>query len=362
MDTQYRPHVKPIWGILVAVLVTLLSASSAWAQTIRGLLVEEGSETPVGGVFVVMLSEAGLEVDRVLTDDRGRFSVIARGPGSYSLRTERIGYASTETPLIELDVAAVHELRLEVPVEAIELIGVRVEAERRCVVRPEEGVETARIWGEAEKALSATRWTGEQRLFVFETESYEQVRSPQTLVVLSEASEKVWRTVAKPFITPPAEQLVELGFVRTTAEDSTYYYAPDAEVMLSDAFLDAHCFRVRLGDDQETGLVGLAFEPVPGSHMTDVKGVLWLDEETAALRFLEYSYTGLDVDFSTEHFGGRLEFEQLPTGAWIIRNWWIRGPIVRRGGVGHLQTERLAAVKQVGGRVISLRPAIGFRN
>jgi len=108
--------------------------------------------------------------------------------------------------------------------------------------------------------------------------------------------------------------------------------------------------------------VGLAFEPVPGRHLTDVKGVLWLDQETAALRFLEYSYTELDVDFSTEHFGGRLEFEQLPTGAWIIRNWWIRGPIVRRGGMGYLQTERLAAVKQVGARVISLRPAIGFRN
>ncbi|NIN09887.1 MAG: hypothetical protein GTN62_00560, partial [Gemmatimonadales bacterium] len=87
---------------------------------------------------------------------------------------------------------------LGVPVVAVELSGVSVEAERRCVTRPEEGLEMARVWEEARKALAATRWTEERRLFAFRVHRYSRVLDPNTLVIQQESSDSVWRAGGKP--------------------------------------------------------------------------------------------------------------------------------------------------------------------
>jgi hypothetical protein len=165
-------------------------------------------------------------------------------------------------------------------------------------------------------------------------------------VIKTEETESGWRSSGRPFETPPAEELVTHGFVRTT-EAGEHYYAPDADVLLSDAFLDTHCFGVRVGGP---GLIGLAFEPLPDRSVPDVEGVLWLDESEAELRFLEYGYTGLSFPARmARKFGGRLEFERLPTGAWIIRRWSIRGPIRGLGG-----RYSAAAVQEEGGEVTEI--------
>ncbi|NIQ25989.1 MAG: hypothetical protein GTN88_05475, partial [Gammaproteobacteria bacterium] len=191
------------------------------------------------------------------------------------------------------------------------------------------GLELARVWEEARKALAATRWTEERQLFAFWIHRYSRVLDPNTLVIQQEKSDSVWRAGGKPFITPPADELIADGFVQRTASGELYY-APDAEVLLSDSFLDTHCFALEPARDERPGLVGLAFRPVRGRGVTDVEGVLWLDERSAELRYLEFRYAGLrfpaHMDVARSGFGGRLDFERLPTGAWIIRRWRIRGP------------------------------------
>ncbi len=238
------------------------------------------------------------------------------------------------------------------PVVAVELSGVSVEAERRCVARREEGLELARVWEEARKALAATRWTEERQLFTFRLYRYSRVLDPNTLVIQRENSDSVWRTGGKPFITPPAEELIANGFVQRSAHGELYY-APDAEVLLSDPFLDTHCFTLEHEDDERPGLVGLAFRPVGGRAVTDVEGVLWLDERSAELRQLEFRYAGLRfpayMDVTRTGFGGRLDFERLETGAWIIRRWRIRGPI--REPVGGYSAR---AVQEEGGEVVRI--------
>jgi len=69
---------------------------------------------------------------------------------------------------------------------------------------------------------------------------------------------------------------------------SRIYDGIDARVFLSDPFLDTHCFRIRPSRDAD-GTVGLAFEPVESREVSDVEGVLWLDEQTAELRVLEFT-------------------------------------------------------------------------
>mgnify|MGYP001056427042 CR=1 FL=1 len=96
-------------------------------------------------------------------------------------------------------------------------------------------------------------------------------------------------------------------------------------MLLSDEFLDTHCLRLALGDDPERQ-AGVSFEPVPGREVPDIRGTLWLDPGTGGLRFLEYGYTWAPVPGTRGAAKGRIDFESLPSGAWIIRRWWIRTP------------------------------------
>ncbi|MCK5489899.1 MAG: hypothetical protein KAI98_07915, partial [Gemmatimonadetes bacterium] len=158
---------------------------------------------------------------------------------------------------------------------------------------------------------------------------------------VSYAGRHPWRSV-------PITELEEHGYARE-AEEGTYFYGPDGEVLLSDQFLDSHCFRYRTGDDDI--VVGLAFEPVRQvDDRVDVDGVLWLNRETSQLRTLEFRYTGIE---RPTHLGtgpgpyGQMEFDQLPDGGWIVRDWWIRTPTgSRQRGV-----QTYVTYAQQGGRV-----------
>src|SRR3990172_5426032 len=84
----------------------------------------------------------------------------------------------------------------------------------------------------------------------------------------------------------PGEELVSRGYVVTGPRDTVDYYAPDAEVLLGDGFVNTHCFNVRDGGNEHPGLVGLVFEPVPTRTLPDVEGVLWIEKGSLGLRFL----------------------------------------------------------------------------
>ena len=86
-----------------------------------------------------------------------------------------------------------------------------------------------------------------------------------------------------PFESRPAEDLIENGFVQRDGRDFLYY-APDASVLLSDAFLDTHCFKM-VASRNEEGLVGLGFEPTGDEKsVPDIQGTMWLHPETAELQ------------------------------------------------------------------------------
>src|SRR5262249_21306643 len=121
------------------------------------------------------------------------------------------------------------------------------------------------------------------------------------------------------FSAVSADSLVEKGFVRTTGDDAVFY-GPDAYVLTAPAFLSQHCFRLERRKDRPN-LLGLGFEPVRGRRLPDIEGALWLDEQTGALRFIEYGFTNLTDRFDRQIAGGRTDFEQLANGAWIVRAW-----------------------------------------
>ena len=168
--------------------------------------------------------------------------------------------------------AAFHDL--VVPVQAIALDNITVEGERRCVLRPEGGLDVARVWEEARKALAAAAFTDETSVYRYVTMKYERDLDTDARTVTNEQRNFSDLMQRQTFVSRPVEELMADGFVQEE-EDGTYYYAPDANVMLSDAFLDTHCLRVRDGEDETAGLIGLAFEPVEGrrGHI-DIRGVM----------------------------------------------------------------------------------------
>jgi hypothetical protein len=338
----------------------IFHATGLFAQSVRGTLIEAGTGAPIGGAVIVLSDQAGAQVGGTLTDADGRFLIQAPQPGRYRLKAERIGFRSATSASLQLVAGQVLEYRMEISSQAIQLTGIVARGERRCTVRPAEGLRTAAVWEEARKALSAARLAQEQDLLRYQTRTYQRTLDPEDLRVREESVRSRTEYGTRPYVSRPAEALRERGFVQTTS-DGTFYYAPDAEVLLSGAFLDTHCFRPSEGENTEgeaEDRIGLAFEPVRGRRVPEIRGTFWLDPETAALQALEYRYVNLDLGIPTDQLGGRVEFEQLPGGAWIVRRWAIRMPEIglrRSSWRGQVREEAvLTGLREEGGEVVRL--------
>ncbi|HEX8271719.1 MAG TPA: carboxypeptidase-like regulatory domain-containing protein [Longimicrobiaceae bacterium] len=349
----------PFVSLLLAVACRALPA-----QAVRGTLVEEGSGSPVPGTLVVLLDAAGNQVAGALSGADGAFLVRAPAAGRFQLRAERIGVRGAASRGVELAAGQTLDVRLAAPAAAaFALEGLVVRRERkRCRALPQAGEGAATVWTEVRKALGVAAWTERQRAFSFRLAQHERELDPASLAVRREATRYLSGVAANPYQTRPPEELAERGYVQTRA-DTTVYFAPDAGVLLSDEFLDAHCFRLQPGGPAEPELVGLAFEPTRTAGDRGIRGVLWVDRRTAELRHLDFRYPAPELDGPTEQLGGRVEFEPLPGGAWVVRRWHIRMPRVaqlttRLGGVSAVHN-RVLSIREEGGEILEVRTPAG---
>lgn len=130
------------------------------------------------------------------------------------------------------------------------------------------------------------------------------------------------------------------------------YDAPSAEALLSDAFLQTHCFGVVKPPREHPDWIGIAFAPRGRrDSLVDVTGVVWLDRSTAELRRLEFEYTNMPhevyemcdddprkdvVDRLCQRFiekglnkfgiGGDVDYRRLASGEWLTVRWTLRTP------------------------------------
>ena len=360
-------YLRPMMGAVV--LALLLSASTS-AQTVLVRVVHGETAGPVVGALAYLDDSQGQTVKNTLTDERGRALFVGIPAGSYRVRVEMIGMGTTETQVFDISDGATFTEEVRMESSAIQLEGIEVELEAdRCTVRPgAEGALVARIWDEARKALSAASLTDERGRYRYETIKYDRKIDRQTGVVLDEERTRREGYMDTPFESHPAEDLVENGFVQRDGQ-GFLYMAPDADVLLSDAFLDTHC--VRVAERRDGGLVGLGFEPT-GENKTvpDILGTMWIDAETAELRWLEFTYEFLQQEMMSDQVGGRVDFQRMPDGTWIVPEWWIRMPIMgtqtdfqgrpRPYIAEYHQTGGLVAeVSEAGGRILGQRAETG---
>jgi len=337
-------------GAVVA-CVLVVAATPGGAQTVRGLMVERENATPIEAGFVVLLGPDGKELARALTDLNGRFTLRAPAPGTYRLRSERIGYRLTLSPPVQLEAGPALEYRLDVESIPIQLEAIRVTGENKCRTRLEEGMSSATVWQEARKALTAVSWSQSQRDFRMRLRTYERELEPD-LRVRTEQTRSAFGTARRPFYSPPPATLAAQGYLKADSGRGYTFYGPDADVLFSDEFVSGHCFRITNGPNDSAGLVGLGFQPVGRREHVDIEGVMWVDEKSAELRYVDYRYTNMTWGVKSPHVGGRVEFQRLPNGAWVVRRYYIRMPLVsseseqRIDNLARIATEAPFAVSQ----------------
>ncbi|HEX8395466.1 MAG TPA: carboxypeptidase regulatory-like domain-containing protein [Longimicrobium sp.] len=329
--------------------------------TVQGQLVEEGSGRPIAGALVALLNESGARITAALSDADGRFVLRVASGGRYTLRAERVGYATARSAPVDVADGETVTRRMTAQVRGVELQGIAVRARSRCERRTESGPETQLLWDEIRKALESTAWTQQEGLHTYVVRHWTRDMGPVTMRIERESSRMDTTAAAAPFRTAPPAQLRDHGWVQPDSGE-TVYYAPDAAALLANEFLDGHCFRT-VRHPVDPTRVGLAFEPVRGRTLPDVRGTLWVDRATAALRDMEFSYTGLRGDAYFDRTGGWVEFERLGSGAWIVRRWNIRTPMVaeeripERGEPEPLQ--RILAFREDGAEITQVQPRGG---
>lgn len=361
----------PVLAARVAVATLMALPTTLAAQAVAGTAVEARTGAVVEGAMVVLLDPDGQPRARTLTDDDGHFTLTAPGPGTWQLRVDRIGLASTLSPIFELAAGQTVEKRLELRVEPVRLTELRARGDRRCILRPEQGLEVYRLWNEVRKALEAAAWTDAMGVYRYRLTHFTRSLDPTRPIAWEERQHHDQGLYRQPFESLSAEDLVENGFIRQ-GDGGLVYSAPDARVLLSDIFLDTHCFRLHGPgrDDDLRGFIGLAFSPVPGPRSRpDVEGVLWVDPTTAELRRLEYSYTRLrsvGLTAGEGKAGGTVDFQRLPNGAWIIREWAVRMPVVEETwarvpevSAAGVRGSQVVAIREEGARVDEVRDAKG---
>ena len=329
-----------------ALCALMIVTRAASAQTIAGRVLGKVDGAPVVGAIVTLLDSAGHSLTTKLAEDGGSFDFAAPFAGSYAVRVERVGFrSSTTTPFLVRQGE-----RVDVPItivsEGVSLRAVTVTADRRCVVRPQEGVATAELWNEARKALNATQLTQMAQAaartrrnphrFAMRWRKFDRDLEPRSLAIRSEEQVEMEGEAITPFVSADPEQLARVGYADGDVMKGSTLFAPDAGVLLSDRFLDTHCFRVQTPDKgRRDDLIGLAFDPLRltsdgPERRVEVRGVLWLDRASAELRYLEYGYVNLPFDADPNRAGGRVEFRPLPDGRWIVWRWYIRTPGLER--------------------------------
>lgn len=320
----------------------LLLAGSTSAQLVRGTVTDASTNAPVGGAFVSLIDAASTSMIGVLSDPQGGFALRAPAVGTYRLRIERIGYDTEYSPPFEVRETRATTVSVTIVSRAIQLAALRAEGENRCRIGPELGARTAAVWEEIRKALRVTNWTTQQSGRTFRLVLHARTLEPDEMHVLHEDFHALATSGAKPFTTPSVQELSERGYVHEYA-DSINFFAPDADILLSDAFANGHCFRLVTEEDR----LGLHFAPVQRRRVSDVSGTLWIDRRTLALQELEFEYDRLPYE-GHDSIGGNIRFRTLDDGAVIVADWRIISPTWMQMG----RRVRPLELREHGGRVI----------
>jgi hypothetical protein len=288
------------------------------------------STTPASGIIVVASDSRGATVARALTAARGQFAITLPSPGRYAFALLRIGYRPTRIPEMAVAAGATEVVRFVLADQAVVLSSVNVRERETCRVNADTGFMVARVWEEARKAMLTTQLSADEAPLFAEWIEYDRMLDSTARLVREQRVHTSRNPTTHAFRSRPAAQLDSTGYV-VADSSGTMYFAPDAEVLLSESFAAGHCFRLVSAPPSADGreLIGVGFQPTRDRRdKREIEGTLWVDRTTAELRALEFRYTNMPDLARAAAAGGRVEFLRLPGGSWLVSRWHVRMPRV----------------------------------
>ena len=310
---------------VLSLLVALLVPDAIGAQTLSGRIVERVTQTPLAGVLVQLIDSTGNATTQTLTNPQGAYRFAAPAPGLYSVRTLRIGY----TPVTSAPMRVGSE-DVEVPAlvagMAISLDTIRVVGRNSCR-NMGDAKATFAIWEQARTALTTVALTGRSSVIGATTVTFQQKLEPGSRRVVESFARLRSGFTTQAWNSLPIDSLRKVGYAVTDDQGWTHYYAPDLDVLLSDEFLEDHCFRI--AEERGAGLVGIDFEPKRDRRgVVGIRGTIWLQRTTSELRRMEFRYTNVSPAEGRANTGGEMHFARMKNGTWLISRWQIRMPIL----------------------------------
>lgn len=308
-------------------MVAVMLPCASLAQNVQGTLWRPDS-TPASGVIVVAVRGAQDSVlSRTMTNGNGRYAFdLPLGP--VRLRALRIGHKPVVIGEFTLSGGGKRDARFVLPDEPIVLQAVTTEASSSCRQSGSAGANVATLFEEARKALLSTTLKSRDADPLARLSLYSQLRSVGNRELSPLEREFQEGMSLKPFQSLRPDSLAKVGYMQNDPSGATYW-APDAEVLLSETFASSHCLRVVDGTEAQSGWVGLAFRPQEfRRNFVDVSGTLWLDRHSSELRRMDYRYEGLPIALQRVEPGGVVEFTRLSDGTWFVNKWEIRMPRV----------------------------------
>ena len=313
----------------LSIVVTLMVAiDSASAQVVRGTVTERVTGAPIPGALV---SVAGVpdstSVRHTLTNARGEYGLRLSSGGRYQVSAKRIGVARYTSEVVTLRDGETRRMDIVLDQFEHKLPVVNVVETGLCFRRNEQKGRIVALWDEVRTALIATGVTREEQLLNGFLSRYIRTLEPSGLRILEDR-----RSVSEGFFERPirsisGDSLQKVGYWGTQDADTLVFYGPDEEVLLSTAFRSGHCFELITGRDAIRGFIGLGFRPKGPNLKGGIEGTIWIDAGNFELRFVEFRYTNLITIPRSPHLGGQVHYEQHPSGAWLVRRWFIRMPV-----------------------------------
>ena len=329
-------HLRPF---LVAAAFLVVGTRLA-AQEVLIEVVEASNGKPIVGANVSLVDDHGMGLFGNFSDQGGHSVLRAPGAGRYVVRADKVGYESWSSVILYVTGTPIHVRIGMAPLRNPSTVIAR--SETACQLLTPPGTPAGDLWVEIRKALTASAMTDAQGLVPLDVDLYERALD-RNLGVVAERKEQRSRIARRPATGISWDQIDSAR--RASVAGGEVYRAPEAATLISDQFVKTHCYAAIRGYGPETGLMGLEFRPARVGSQPELTGILWLDPKANALRSLNFDYVNLPIPLRIARTTGRVEFQQLPGGQWIVPRWYIRMPRVAQ----MTSTDSLLGYQEVGG-------------
>ncbi len=333
--------------IILAASIAVIGSHAA-AQDVRINVVEASNGKPIVGANVTVVDSTGALIGAGFSDQSGHIDLPVPPRAPFRVRADKMTYDTWLSVVLR---PSGKPIRLRIGMAPTRIPTVVRQSDAACQQLTGAGTPAGDIWAEVRKALTASAVTEAQGLVPLDVDLYERVLD-RNLSVVSERTEQRTKVPRRPATGISWDQLDSAR--RGDATGGDVYRAPDAATLVSEQFVKSHCFAAIRGYGAENGLTGLEFKPARVAGLPELSGVLWVDPRANTLRYLNFDYVNLPIPLRIARTAGRVDFQQLPGGRWIVPRWYIRMPRTARvtstdAGSPTLVRDSLVGYQEVGG-------------